>query len=98
LPGLIALSLLPGLSTNPYNQRDDIGAPDFTWESQEEGEPILLARIERRFRGLERASRAQLQRAFRKPESLDTGRLEVVVQWANLETGQSDETVLKTEV
>jgi len=96
---LIALSLLPGLSNNPFNERDGVGAPDFTWEANSaEGEALMTSRIEARFGALERQGRAQLDRVFRRePIGADPGVFNMVINWTNLETGTSDTTVLPSE-
>lgn len=100
LQTIIVLSLLPGLSNNPYNDRDDIGEKDHTWEpNSAEAGGLIAARIERRFRELERQGRARLTRVYRRaPISGDPGVLQMVIDWQNLETGTSETTVLPNQV
>lgn len=95
---LIALSHLPGPSDNPYARRDGTESEDLTWESDnDDARAALLGISERRFRQLERVRRARLNQASVRSKA-GSGEMEIAVNWTNLETGESDETVLPTRV
>lgn len=97
LHAIIALGLLPGISRNPYNDRDGLSPPSFVWEPQTpEAEAHQLALVRTVFKGLEGAGRARLIEAYRRRRSGSVA--EIVVTWENLQTGSTDETVLPQDV
>lgn len=99
LQTIIVLSLLPGLSANPYNDRDNVGGKDHTWEpNSAEAGGLIAARVDRRFRELERQGRARLTRVYWRDPIGDPGVLQMVIDWVNLETGTSETTVLPDQV
>lgn len=95
--GLIAAGLLPGDTDNPYDVRDGLVEVDPTFE------PITpatvyaqMARVRRTYRRLEAEGRARLDDVYqRQREGVDTGELEIFIKWENLETGQTNESVLR---
>ncbi len=91
LTTILPLSLTPGRSGNPYNARDAVGLESIVWESSSpESEAFIVSRVEARFARLERISR-------REPIGGDDGVFQFAIEWANLETGASDETVLPSQ-
>lgn len=97
---VLGLSLLPGQSGNPYNDRDGVGQDELTWEATSaESEAVLRARIRRRFDILERLGRARLDRIERRLDydAVDDGVFDLRIHWFNLETGTSETTVLPSQ-
>lgn len=82
----MALGLLPGTSTNPWNDRDRIGVDDQTFSAVDGPQRrIRRALVERRFRLLERERRAKLVSV---QESTRSGETVVRIEYDNLETGE----------
>jgi len=91
---ILALSLLPGSSSNPFNARDGIGAPDWTWSASGPAQRASVrARVVTVFNRLEAQGRARLE-SVAVDAGTDSGELSVSVGWTNLETGQSDAATL----
>lgn len=98
LPAIIALGLLPGESTNPYNKRDGLVPEDLVWEAASpEGYARGEALVRRLMRSLERQRRARLLEVSRAGRS-ESGELRFRVRFVNLETGATDEVVVAGEI
>ena len=97
LGGVLVLSVLPGTSSNPYNDRDGVGMLELVWEPNSvEQEASVVARLTRRFDELERQDRASLN-FVRKvvPIGGDDGQAVYLINWDDLENGQAGlETIL----
>lgn len=98
LESLLTLAILPGDSTNPFNVRDGIGSPDWVWRAAApETAAAIRVRTREIFDRFQVQGRARLETvSVGDPSS--SGLVEVNVRWTNLETGQSDETILSTAV
>lgn len=92
---IIALSVLPGQSSNPFNARDGIGAPDWTFSgSGQATQGAIRQRIAGTFDRLASRGRAEL-RGVSFARASDTGVLTVSVRWVSLSTGQDVSTDLE---
>lgn len=91
-----ALSLLPSTSTNAFDERDGLNAPDFVWEAFD-GATAALARghVQNVYRRLEAQGRARLESVQVLSGGAD-GRVAIAIRRTNLETGESD--VVTSEV
>tara|TARA_Y100001963_G_scaffold112427_1_gene155630 strand:- start:109 stop:477 length:369 start_codon:yes stop_codon:yes gene_type:complete len=96
IESLLALALLPRRSSNPFNRRDGIGSPDWTWRAVT---PTSLAQVKRRvaqvFDRFHVAGRAKLVSVNVEPQNVD-GELQVSVAWVDLGSGLSQSTVVST--
>ena len=100
LGGILVLSALPGTSSNPFNDRDEVGMTELVWEPNSvEQEASVVSRLTRFFDELERQDRARLNFVRKRvPIGADTGEAVYLINWDDLENGQSGlETVLPSQ-
>jgi len=90
---LIFLGVLPTGDGNPFDIRDGLVVPDNVWESDgPELDAAVMAHVTAEFERLERDGRAILETIERAPGA--PGEAIFVINWTDLESGQSKTTVL----
>jgi hypothetical protein len=95
---VVPVSLLPGRTTNPYNWRDDVGAPDYVWDSAgADSEIRIKSYVRTRFRKLELQGRARLVSVSRTgSQAAPDGKVRFPVDWKDLETGDTHSSEVTT--
>ncbi|MGB0684939.1 MAG: hypothetical protein ACPGQD_01925 [Planctomycetota bacterium] len=90
IASLLALELLPSTTANPFDHRDGLVSPDYTWEADDRATRALIRqRVEQIFARFEAQGRARLD-SLTFASVPGTGALRPIIAWTDLETGQTD--------